>query len=119
MSQTSSSAITAEHLEDLQKSGLNSEFITQAGLYSLTTPSEIESALGFTAYGVKSALVFPYSPSYKRLKLFPPMVNKDSDTVKYLQRKIQATTCISRLVWKTRLKILTSLFASSKEKKRL
>jgi AAA domain/Domain of unknown function (DUF3854) len=59
-----------DHLADLRRSGLSDETIEQAGLYSVR-PGDITKLTGVKS--VQSLLAFPYSPTFTRYKVFPPM----------------------------------------------
>lgn len=81
-----------DHLADLRHSGLNDATIDQAGFYS-APPADIPKILGFNPGTVESAMVLPYfdesgsQNGFKRLKVFPPILNADGKLSKYLQHK--------------------------------
>jgi hypothetical protein len=68
------------HLEDLRKSGLNSETIAKAGIYSATA-AEVEQLVGLPA---GPGLVFPYSDDYAQVKPDKPWATADGKLAKYL-----------------------------------
>jgi len=75
-----------EHLEDLAKSGLTEATITVLGIHS-GPPMDIKTRFGRDPKGVNSILVFPYPgvEDFARVKLFPPIRDKDGHTIKYHQ----------------------------------
>jgi hypothetical protein len=84
-------SLAPEHLEDLQRSGLNDETISKANIYSVP-PSDIHKILGRSlAEKVNSLLAFPYLQNgyqqngFCRYKLFPPIKGKDGHKMKYFQ----------------------------------
>lgn len=85
-------ALAPEHLADLRKSALSDETIRGALIRSLP-PTTIGRLLRFDVAGVRSALLFPFrSPAggfmdHVRVKVFPPLTDRDGHTVKYLQPK--------------------------------
>lgn len=82
-----SRTIFAEHGVDLEKSGLSTEMICRAKLYSLNR-SQAKAALGFLPPGVESVLGIPYGQSgFVRFKLFPPGKDKLGKKTKYLQAR--------------------------------
>jgi len=88
MTKTESQNFLPEHLEDLQRSGLNKTTIEQLGIYS-ASPQDLLHLVGLkTPSGLESLLVFPYPGvnGYCRVKLFPTMKDKKGHSVKYLQR---------------------------------
>ncbi len=76
-----------EHLEDLERSGLSEAVIRDLGIYS-ARPHDIPKLIGWNPQEVRSALVFPYpgEDGFCRVKVFPPFVDQNGHTVKYLQR---------------------------------
>jgi putative DNA primase/helicase len=66
--------LTAEHLEDLRRSGLTDETIADAGIRTLSDV-ERQKELGALAERVSSAYLIPYPgcETFHRLKLFPPL----------------------------------------------
>lgn len=77
-----------EHLADLAKSGLSEDTITALAIYS-ARPHDIPKLVGFDPPAVTSVLVFPYPAveGFCRVKLFPPITDKNGHTIKYLQRR--------------------------------
>lgn len=77
-----------EHWADLQKSGLLADTIMAASLFS-SPPDLISQMVGFNTAGIRSALCFPYpgTNEFCRLKVFPPLTDRDGHAVRYLQRK--------------------------------
>lgn len=79
-----------EHLTDLQKSGLTPNTIERLK-YSSVVPSSLNS-LGGKYRDVTSAYKLPYFTlageinGFERLKLFPPIKDKDGHTIKYYQK---------------------------------
>ena len=57
------------HLEDLRKSGLSDETITEAGIKSVP-PREIHQRLGFDILGLQSMYEIPYGGEYARFRVF-------------------------------------------------
>jgi hypothetical protein len=85
--------LAAEHLADLQKSGLREETIRAAKLRSVP-PDLIARVVGFSdsvLREVRSALLFPYPDPrggfmpHPRIKVFPALVGRDGHQFKYLQ----------------------------------
>jgi uncharacterized protein DUF3854 len=80
-------ALLAEHIADLQRSGLADETIAKMAVSSVG-PDDLDSR--FKMGGVQSALRFEYlqlngfSP-FHRLKFFPPFIKPDGDIQKYGQ----------------------------------
>lgn len=75
-----------DHLEDLRKSGLLNETITQAGIYSVR-PSDIPKKLEGKFMKVESLLAFPYpgADGFERFKLFPAQ-QTEKGTIRYYQK---------------------------------
>ncbi len=76
-----------EHLADLRHSGLSDETIAQAGIRSLA-PAEFPRFLGPSlAAKIESCYLIPYpeADGFYRVKLFPPIPDKDGHTVRYYQ----------------------------------
>ncbi len=72
-----------DHKADLEKSGLRTETIKAAGVYS-ARQDLVKGILGWNA-PVESLLAFPYpGTKFTRYKLFPP-INRDSKEQKYHQ----------------------------------
>jgi hypothetical protein len=76
-----------EHHEDLLKSGLSAETMTELGLYSVRA-EDLKDLIGWIP-PCDSALVFPYpgEDAFCRVKVFPAYIDADGNHVKYLQRK--------------------------------
>ncbi len=76
-----------DHLKDLERSGLSEETIRDLEIYS-ARPHDIPQLIGRNPPEVRSALVFPYpgEGGFCRVKVFPPFVDKNGHTVRYLQR---------------------------------
>jgi len=83
-------ALAPEHLADLRKSGLTDETIA-ANFVRSVPPAMLPRLLGFDLPGVRSALLFPFrAPAggfmdFPRVKVFPPLVDRDGHGLKYLQ----------------------------------
>lgn len=77
-----------DHLADLAKSGLTEQTITVLGIHS-GRPQDIASLVGWDPKEVESFLVFPYPgmERFCRVKVFPPIRDKDDHTIRYLQRR--------------------------------
>jgi hypothetical protein len=83
-----------DHKADLLASGISPKSAWEAGIRTLT-PTELGEALkqcGWIDPGDRSGLVFTYpspngGPKYFRLKLFPPLANRNGKAVKYLAPK--------------------------------
>lgn len=80
------------HVLDLRKSGLNNKMILAMGVYSVTAAG-LAAELGRLMKGVVSALMIPYPPikgtkvTFKRAKLFPPVLNQRGHKMRYAQAK--------------------------------
>ncbi|MFI5339681.1 MAG: hypothetical protein ACHQ7N_07575, partial [Candidatus Methylomirabilales bacterium] len=85
------SALHADHLADLQRSGLTEEYARQAGLYT-ARPGDLARLCGRPIPDGTSGLVFPYPKAdgsldeFARVKLFPPLGDADRRPIRYLQR---------------------------------
>ncbi|MCZ6624412.1 MAG: DUF3854 domain-containing protein [Deltaproteobacteria bacterium] len=85
-------SLAPDHREDLKKSGLNPETIHMQRIRSVP-PWLIPRLLGFNIPNINSALLFPFpDPSdgfmdHVRMKIFPIITNRDTQTIKYLQPK--------------------------------
>ena len=73
------------HLDDLQKSGLTDETITQSGIHTVP-PNDINRKLGFNILGLISCYEIPYDESFSRFRAFYDD-NIPGKQPKYLQRK--------------------------------
>jgi hypothetical protein len=79
------------HLADLQKSGLTEDDAGKAGLYT-ARPGDLNRLCGRAIPDGTTGLVFPYPNAdghrdgFVRVKLFPPLVDADGHTIRYLQR---------------------------------
>jgi len=80
-----------EHLADLRKSGLSDATLRAQKIRSIP-PNMIDMLAGFSVpAAVTSAYVIPYPDpvggflSHIRIKIFPPIMEEDGPTVKYLQ----------------------------------
>jgi hypothetical protein len=82
--------LAPEHRADLAKSGLTDATIA-AQLIRTVPPSMSGRLLGFDLPAIRSALLFPFrSPAggftdLARVKVFPPLSDRDGHQVKYLQ----------------------------------
>lgn len=80
-------AFHPDHLVDLARSGLTEDDARAADLHS-ARPGDIVRLIGRDVPDGTSALVFPYSDcnGFTRLKLFPPLLDRDGKPQRYLQR---------------------------------
>ncbi len=80
-------ALHPDHLADLAMSGLTEDDARTAGIYS-ARPCDIPRLIGRDVPDGTSALVFPYHgcDDFVRVKLFPPLIDKDGHKIKYLQK---------------------------------
>lgn len=84
---TNDLALHPNHLDDLRRSGLSDETIFVARIRSLV-PTELGRLLGpKIAARVQHAYLIPYpeADGFYRVKLFPPIPDKDGHTVRYYQ----------------------------------
>ena len=85
-------SLAPERRDDLRRSGLTDETIAAEFIRSVP-PGMIGPLLGFDMPAVRSALLFPFrSPAggfmdHVRVKIFPPLIDADGHTIKYLQPK--------------------------------
>jgi Domain of unknown function (DUF3854) len=77
-----------DHWNDLMTSGLSPETIQVLGIYS-ARPGDIPKLIGWAPQAEFSALVFPYpnDSGFCRVKCFPPLMNGNGHTIRYVQRK--------------------------------
>lgn len=79
--------VVDDHLAELRKSGLSDETIAAMGARSLTM-AELQTVLGYSPNGTRSALALPYPGlNFARYKLFPPARGTDGHSIRYLQAK--------------------------------
>jgi hypothetical protein len=102
-------SLAPEHLADLRKSGLTNETIGQQIIRSIP-PALIPRLAGFDMPPVLSAMLLPYrAPAggfmdHVRFKVFPPLVDAEGHSVKYLQprgtppRLYFAVTCLHKVL---------------------
>jgi len=82
--------LAPEHRADLAKSGLTDD-TTAAQFIRSVPPSMIGRLLDFDLPAIRSALLFPFRSAaggfmdLPRVKVFPPLRNRDGHQVKYLQ----------------------------------
>src|SRR5215467_8825241 len=84
--------LAPEHLRDLDKSGLTPATIRQQLIRSVP-PWMTSKLLGFDLPGIVSALLFPFPDpqggfmNHVRMKIFPPLADRNRHAIKYLQPK--------------------------------
>jgi Domain of unknown function (DUF3854) len=84
-------ALAPAHREDLEQSGLSTEFIRAQFIRSIP-PDLIDRLLGFDVPAVRSAYLIPFPDprggwmDHVRMKVFPPLTTEHG-TIKYLQPK--------------------------------
>ena len=82
--------LAPEHLADLRKSGLTPDTIRSHHFRSVP-PGMIPQLVGFNLPALRSAMLIPYPDpaggfmAHIRVKVFPPLTDRQGHTVKYLQ----------------------------------
>jgi len=89
---TEERSLAPEHREDLRQSGLTDDTILQQRFCSIW-PKTLRRLLGFAVQGVDSAMLIPFpNPAggfmdHIRVKVFPPLKDREGHSIKYLQPK--------------------------------
>jgi hypothetical protein len=92
MSDAFPGALHPEHCADLRKSGLTDETTRLQRIRSVP-PATIGRLLGFDLPSIRSAMLIPFPDpaggfmDHIRVKIFPPVNDRDGHSIKYLQPK--------------------------------